>query len=78
MSLAPNLGAGFICLAGGGILDVPQLELSPCGQCVQEALRFTNRQMGMNLWQKSHFDHIIRREGDFFQVWQYIDGNPAK
>ena len=34
--------------------------------------------MGMNLWQKSYFDHIIRREGDFFQVWQYIDGNPAK
>ena len=32
---------------------------------LQEALRFTSRQMGMNLWQKSYFDHIIRREGDF-------------
>lgn len=36
------------------------------------------KQLGRPIWQKSYYDHIIRNEGDFLQVWQYIDGNPAK
>ena len=45
---------------------------------VSSLKRFTNRKTGVDLWQKSYHDHIIRNEQDFLQVWQYIDDNPAQ
>ena len=30
------------------------------------------------LWQRSFYDHIIRNEQDYLEIWQYIDNNPAK
>ena len=30
------------------------------------------------LWQSSFYDHIIRNEIDYQQIWQYISGNPSK
>ena len=30
------------------------------------------------LWQKSYYDHIIRGEQDYKEIWQYIENNPAK
>ena len=33
---------------------------------------------GRRLWQTSFYDEIIRNEAAYRQIWQYIDGNPAK
>jgi REP element-mobilizing transposase RayT len=30
------------------------------------------------IWQKSFYDHIIRNENEYLQVWKYIDENPLK
>ena len=30
------------------------------------------------LWQRGYYDHIIRNEQDYLDVWNYIDGNPSK
>ncbi len=30
------------------------------------------------MWQKSFYDHVIRNEEDYLQVWQYIEENPLK
>ena len=40
--------------------------------------RYTNKQIGYNIWQRSFHDHIIRNEEDFLTRWQYIDENPKK
>ena len=32
----------------------------------------------ITIWQRSFYDHIIRSENDYLQIWQYIDENPAK
>ena len=40
--------------------------------------RFTNKEYGKNIWQRSFYDHIIRGEEDFKEIWEYIDGNPQK
>lgn len=40
--------------------------------------RFTNKKYGKNIWQRSFYDHIIRGEEDFREIWEYIDGNPQK
>lgn len=38
----------------------------------------TNRKCGVNLWQRSFYDHIIRNEEDFQNTWNYIEYNALK
>lgn len=33
---------------------------------------------GLQLWQSRYHDHVVRNDGDFLRIWQYIDTNPAK
>lgn len=33
---------------------------------------------GVCLWQKGFYDHIVRGEKDYREIWEYIDGNPYK
>ena len=40
--------------------------------------RFTNRRCGMQLWQRSYHEHVIRGESDYREIWEYIESNPAK
>ncbi len=30
------------------------------------------------IWQKSYYDHIIRNQQDYQNIWKYIDTNPLK
>ena len=32
--------------------------------------------LGNVVWQRSFYDHVVRNEDDFRDVWQYIDNNP--
>ena len=40
--------------------------------------RFTNKEAGINLWQRSFYDHIIRNEKDLINHIRYIKENPKK
>ena len=40
--------------------------------------RFTNKNSGIELWQRSYYDHIIRNEADYIEKLNYILTNPAK
>ena len=40
--------------------------------------RFVNRDCGVNIFQRSFYDHIIRDENDYLKIWNYIDTNPHK
>ena len=37
-----------------------------------------SKECGEKLWQRSYYDHIIRGEGDYLEIWKYIDENPLK
>ena len=37
--------------------------------------RYCNKDYGANIWQRSFYDHIIRNQNDYNEVWQYIDNN---
>ena len=30
------------------------------------------------LWQKSYYDHVIRNQQDYNEIWEYIQNNPKK
>ena len=40
--------------------------------------RWVSKQVGKPLWQKSFFDHGIRNQQDYDEIWKYIDENPLK
>ena len=50
---------------------------------LENIVRFIKRQITIktglkDLWQKSFYDHIIRNQKDYDEVWEYIDANPRK
>ena len=47
-------------------------------QFVSTFKRFCNREVGENIWQMRSYDHIIRGEQDYREIWQYINENPIK
>ena len=34
------------------------------------------KQIGFKVWQKLFYDHIVRNENDYNEIWAYIDNNP--
>ncbi len=36
----------------------------------------STKQIGFSIWQRSYYDHIIRGEGEFAEIWRYIENNP--
>ena len=38
----------------------------------------TSKEIGLSIFQRSYYDHIIRNEQDYTEVWEYIRDNPAK
>ena len=40
--------------------------------------RFTNKEVGENIFQRSYHDHIIRNEKDYLRIWEYMENNPKQ
>ena len=40
--------------------------------------RWVSRQVGSPIWQKSFYDHAIRNQQDYDEIWRYIENNPLK
>ena len=36
------------------------------------------KQVGKSVWQRSFYDHIIRNQQDYDEIWEYIENNPRK
>ena len=40
--------------------------------------RYVSKQAGEPVWQKSFYDHVIRNQKSYEQIWQYIENDPLK
>lgn len=46
-----------------------------------ETTKLMNASLNGNIkkhWQRSFYDHVIRSDQDYLDIWTYIDNNPAK
>ncbi len=43
---------------------------------VQQMKGAVSKQVGFPLWQKGFYDHVVRGDRDYQDVWTYIEGNP--
>ena len=50
----------------------------PLHKIIGQFKSFTTHQYKDVLWQRSYYDHVIRGEEDYRDVWNYIDQNPAR
>ena len=50
----------------------------PLQNFVGQLKSFTTKKYGKILWQRSYYDHIIRNENEYAEIWNYIDSNPYK
>ena len=32
----------------------------------------------LDVWQRGYYEHVIRNEHDYREIWEYIENNPAK
>ncbi len=37
-----------------------------------------SKKAGFSVWQKGFYDHVIRNDNDYREIWNYIEGNPSK
>ena len=40
--------------------------------------RSITKQIGRSIWQKSFYEHGIRNQQDYDEIWEYIENNPLK
>ena len=38
----------------------------------------TTKEIGTAIFQRSYYDHVIRNQKDYDEIWQYIENNPLK
>jgi len=71
----------ILCLDGQSGTPVPTKKdnrNSVISKFVSTFKRFCNKEYGKNIWQQRYYDHIIRNEQDYREIWEYIDNNPLK
>ena len=37
-----------------------------------------SKEVGESVFQRSYYDHVIRNQKDYDEIWQYIENNPRK
>ena len=47
-------------------------------QVIKQFKGSITKQIGKPVWQKSFYDHTIRNQQDYNEIWQYIDNNCLK
>lgn len=58
---------------GGRIVSAPTIST-----VVGSMKRWVSTQVGKPIWQKSFYDHVIRSQQDYDEIWEYIENNPLK
>ena len=38
----------------------------------------TTKEIGESIFQRSYYDHVIRNQKDYNEIWEYIENNPKK
>ena len=45
---------------------------------VRSIKTLTTKEIGESIFQRSYYDHVIRNQRDYDEIWAYIENNPRK
>ena len=66
----------LITIDGHPGTGVPTNRTSVIARFVGTLKRFCNKEYGENIWQGRFYDHVIRNQRDYNEIWEYIENNP--
>ena len=58
--------------------DGRQIAAPTISMVVGHMKRWVSMQIGRSIWQKSFYEHGIRNQQDYDEIWEYIENNPLK
>ena len=64
--------------AANGTSRAPSPTNTAVAHFVSTFKRFCHREIGQPIFQRSYYDHVIRNQKDYDEIWQYIENNPRK
>ncbi len=62
----------FLFCDDGRSMTVPTIS-----RIIQQMKGSVSKRIGRPIWQARFYDHVIRSERDYRDIWRYIDDNPA-
>ena len=72
--IMPNHLHLLVTLADGGLkASRPTIQT-----IVRSTKRMITKEIGHSIFQTSFYDHVVRGERDYWEIWQYIENNPAR
>ena len=45
---------------------------------VRSIKTLTTKEIGISIFQRSYYDHVIRNQQDYDEIWKHIENNPTK
>ena len=63
----------FLQVENGRAMLVPTISV-----VIQQMKGFVSKTIGHSIWQSRFYDHVIRNDRDYREIWQYIENKYAK
>ncbi len=80
--IMPNHVHMILRISAKDISQGPMWEDAPMNADISKLVRswktLVSKELGISIWQRSYYDHIIRNEREYVAIAQYIADNPAK
>ncbi len=67
----------LICLEEQGA-EKRSPQASRIASIVRSIKTLTTKEIGEPIFQRSYYDHVIRNQRDYNEIWEYIENNPRK
>ena len=59
-------------------LDGDNRQNKQVSSIVRSIKTLTTKEVGTSIFQRSYYDHVIRNQQDYNEIWEYIEENPMK
>ena len=78
ISGAINCNSGAINCAPTGMKNEIESIKPTLGQIIRHLKAKSSHLIGMHVWQRNYYEHIIRKETELFEIREYIKLNPVR
>lgn len=58
--------------------STPTRKTNRVANIVRSIKVLTTKEIGNSIFQRSYYDHVIRNQQDYNEIWEYIENNPRK
>ena len=80
--IMPNHIHMILRISAKSPLEGPMWSSAPTDSSIEKLVRtwktLITKELGVSIWQRSYYDHVIRDEQDYMIRVQYIVNNPVK